>query len=712
MRFLQITIPLLVLLLFNSNSYSQEYLTDTTCGYVDPFLIEDLPEIERTRIMGLEKDLYSKITEGRSQKSNQASEIFYKELYVPVIINFITTRNSPDSLWTSVDGSFSRNEEYADKVLDILNEVYSTGRWTDGSGQNLDAYAQDTVDFKVTFIQGNIDMDGNPHPWVRTFVFEDSISSMPPFYARNGLSSYLDLNTEVPYFVPWHRDNSINAFNKDAMYNSVNILEHFAYEPYNYLNIEVFAPGQGILYGWANSPLGKSASPKGLSGNIWVGNACYLSVSAWNDLGSTTAHEIGHFFSLGHVFNGYGTNDCDEAYLEWISGNCEGVGAGGDRICDTYPTAQDWDECYGLIEGEHCLEYNMPHNPSNIMDYSDNCNAEYFTKGQREKWRGAAASTSSNRDWILQRGYEIVGHDGFCLADPTACNYSPGGSLDIECVYEDAAGVCDGDCKVDSDSDGICDDVDPCIGLACEPCQGETELSTSSGDIPVVTIGNRCWAARDLYSFPSGIEVSKSSAEFKEAGANEQPACVLTEDLDISILSYRPTNGNNVGVLYNWYAVDEFDLCPSGWHVSNDEDWKDLELHIGVGKNEINRFGEVFGRGVVDAVRTNEVFFSGNDNFRDWNGFKGFADYNGILRNQGITGYFWTADEYRTILPYRRENGIFRSVDAWRYEYLREDGLSAVRYPDFIKMGRGYATNRTSLSKTNGMSVRCVKDVN
>ena len=711
MRFLQITILSLILLVSNSNGYAQDYLTDTVCGYVDPLLLEDLSEIERTRIMGLEEDVYSKIAEGRS--SNQTSTTFYKELYIPVIINFIRTENSPDSLWTSVDGSFSRNEAYATKVLDILNEVYSTGRWTDGSGQNLDVYAQDTVDFKVTFIKGNIDMDGNPHPWVRSFVFEDSIENMEPFYDRVGLSSFLDLSLEVPYFVPWSADNSINTFTQDAMYNSVTVLNTFAYEPYYYLNIEVFAPG-GILNGWANSPLSKGASPKTLSDNIWVGNACYLHVNAWNDLSSTPSHEIGHFFSLAHVFNGYGSNDCDEAYLEWISGNCDGVGAGGDRVCDTYPTVQDWDDCYEINEGEHCLDYKIPHNPSNIMDYTSDCNAEYFTAGQREKWRAAAESTTSNRDWIIQRGYEIVGHDGFCAGDPNACNYSPNGSLDIECVYLDAAGVCDGDCVLDVDGDGICDDIDSCIGLECEPCQGQTELSIGSDNIPLVTIGNRCWTARDLSSFPPDIELCETSAEFKQKGSDKLPACVFTENLDISYNGYRPTgtSGNNEGLLFNWYAVNQLELCPSGWHVSTDEDWKDLELHIGVGGAEINRFGETFGRGVVDAVRTNEVFYSGNEVGRDWNGFKGFADYNGILRNQAITGYFWTSDEYRARFSSKRENGIYRSVDAWKHEYVKEDGVTSIKYPDFIKMGRHYSTNRTSLSKTNGMSVRCVKDVN
>ena len=50
---------------------------------------------------------------------------------------------------------------------------------------------------------------------------------------------------------------------------------------------------------------------------------------------------------------------------------------------------------------------------------------------------------------------------------------SGGGGGDT-CVYDDALGVCDGDCTADADADGICDDVDDCVGTidACGVCNG------------------------------------------------------------------------------------------------------------------------------------------------------------------------------------------------------------------------------------------------
>ncbi len=38
------------------------------------------------------------------------------------------------------------------------------------------------------------------------------------------------------------------------------------------------------------------------------------------------------------------------------------------------------------------------------------------------------------------------------------------------------------------------------------------------------------------------------------------------------------------GALYNWYAVNSGRLCPTGWHAPNDEEWKQLEMALGMTK--------------------------------------------------------------------------------------------------------------------------------
>jgi hypothetical protein len=50
--------------------------------------------------------------------------------------------------------------------------------------------------------------------------------------------------------------------------------------------------------------------------------------------------------------------------------------------------------------------------------------------------------------------------------DPTACNYD-GSTTNAACQYDDACGVCGGT-GVDTDSDGVCDDVDSCTDTTAE----------------------------------------------------------------------------------------------------------------------------------------------------------------------------------------------------------------------------------------------------
>ena len=83
---------------------------------------------------------------------------------------------------------------------------------------------------------------------------------------------------------------------------------------------------------------------------------------------------------------------------------------------------------------------------------------------------------------------DICDEDDPCVGDYDACNICngpgeiyvcgcediPTGDCDCNGNQLDALEVCGGDCAADADDDGICDDVDPCIGTldACGICNG------------------------------------------------------------------------------------------------------------------------------------------------------------------------------------------------------------------------------------------------
>ena len=79
--------------------------------------------------------------------------------------------------------------------------------------------------------------------------------------------------------------------------------------------------------------------------------------------------------------------------------------------------------------------------------------------------------------------YEVLGctdemacnYDMGANTDDGSCQYTdecgvcggdgiPAGDCDCDGNQLDALGVCGGDCAADADADGICDDVDDCVG--------------------------------------------------------------------------------------------------------------------------------------------------------------------------------------------------------------------------------------------------------
>lgn len=104
------------------------------------------------------------------------------------------------------------------------------------------------------------------------------------------------------------------------------------------------------------------------------------------------------------------------------------------------------------------------------------------------------------------------------------------------------------------------------------------------------------------------------------------------------------------GVLYNWSAAIE--AVPEGWHLPSDEEWKQLELYIGMDPEHVDSGSDARerGPGLCNKLKAKtgwaEIYeraVNGSDDY----GFKGlpagFIDsYNGYTRLGQYT-YFWTS---------------------------------------------------------------------
>lgn len=89
----------------------------------------------------------------------------------------------------------------------------------------------------------------------------------------------------------------------------------------------------------------------------------------------------------------------------------------------------------------------------------------------------------------------------------------------------------------------------------------------------VVRIGEQLWMAENLKTtrYNDGKRIDTLIIKPPKEG----------HLLDMSTVGYcwynfDVKNKNKHGALYNWYTVNTEKLCPSGWHVPTDDDWKEL----------------------------------------------------------------------------------------------------------------------------------------
>jgi len=132
---------------------------------------------------------------------------------------------------------------------------------------------------------------------------------------------------------------------------------------------------------------------------------------------------------------------------------------------------------------------------------------------------------------------------------------------------------------------------------------------------------------------------------------------------------------NSYGALYNWHAVNAGNLCPTGWHVPDNNEWTTLTDYLGglsVAGGKLKESSNTHWT-APNTGATNETGFTA---------LPGGARYNdGVFYGINTGGYWWCANQY---------DGTF----AWRrLIYYNES---------YVGEGNGY--------KEIGFSVRCVMD--
>ncbi len=213
-----------------------------------------------------------------------------------------------------------------------------------------------------------------------------------------------------------------------------------------------------------------------------------------------------------------------------------------------------------------------------------------------------------------------------------------------------------------------------------------------------IKIGNQIWMGENLktthYADGNEIQLVEDPNSWDDLDFKDVAMCYYNNSLD---------NANIYGALYTWGAAMNGSaysnnnpsniqgICPDGWHLPSDAEWKQLEMYLGMPQTEADDFGSYRGTNEGSKLSGNKELWSVgvlvNDIDFGLSGFKalpsGSRYRDGSYNNLGNWTYFWSTSEYPN-------------------------------FPDFASARRIHYDNigiyNNYILEDNGFSVRCVKD--
>jgi uncharacterized protein (TIGR02145 family) len=246
-----------------------------------------------------------------------------------------------------------------------------------------------------------------------------------------------------------------------------------------------------------------------------------------------------------------------------------------------------------------------------------------------------------------------------------------GGSDIDDVVYLITYIFAGGPAPCDPDNNGLYD---------CGVCPIGTVTDIDGNLYYTIRIGDQWWMLENLKvtHYRNGDPIPNVTDGGEWAGHSTGAYCDYDND---------PANVDIYGRLYNWYAVDDTrGLAPEGWHVPTDEEWKQLEMYLGMTQAEAD--GEDW-RGTDEGGKLKEastmLWNSPNTGATNESGFTalpgGARGGVGNFDAMGTDAHFWSSSQNGSSIAW------FRSVSyGWSEIY------------------------RNAFDKNYGFSVRCVRD--
>jgi uncharacterized protein (TIGR02145 family) len=198
----------------------------------------------------------------------------------------------------------------------------------------------------------------------------------------------------------------------------------------------------------------------------------------------------------------------------------------------------------------------------------------------------------------------------------------------------------------------------------------------------IVKISNQTWMAENLAYLPEVSHVAKGSDSLRH---------YYVYDYDDSLVgpAKNTDNYNFYGVLYNWPAAMNTEskasqggrslqaVCPNGWHMPDDSEWKALEMALGMSQYDADTL-YLRNSGEVGKKLKSSTGWINAGNGSNFSGFTalpgGYRNTHGDFRSIDNYALFWTASLTDTLAYYRSLN--FNDNGVYRIPTLKSHGLS------------------------------------
>ncbi len=223
------------------------------------------------------------------------------------------------------------------------------------------------------------------------------------------------------------------------------------------------------------------------------------------------------------------------------------------------------------------------------------------------------------------------------------------------------------------------------VGTSCKKKSKDDAIVIETGTVmdidsniyETVKIGDQWWMAENLNvtKFNDGTPIMEITTSENDSiwSKNTLPAYCLID--------------KRYGRLYNWQAVsDQKNIAPKGWHIPTDEEWKQLEKHIGISETEVEKLawrgsnlaGKLLPLNNVGWPTVSAVYGTDDYGFSALPG--GCRVFDGTTNSSSNSAFWWTATEKGTKAYYR---------------YIDYNNTNIYRQFTY---------------KAYGFSIRCVKD--